>query len=118
MFWRPRSSTKRISLKHTLLRPGQVRADSAINDAKIKIKGFRSHSLRTLSYFFKLYGLYAVIFASLAVVLFSILITRFSEASALGVPLWSSFFAGLGSSAQILTGIADDLRRYGMASRY
>jgi len=91
---------------------------SAINDAKIKIKGSRFHSLRTLSYFFKLYGLYAVIFASLAVVLFSILITRFSEASILGVPLWSSFFAGLGSSAQILTGIADDLRRYGMASRY
>ena len=101
-----------------LLRPGQVRADSAINDAKIKIKGSRFHSLRTLSYFFKLYGLYAVIFASIAVVLFSFLITRFSDAGILGVPLWSSFFAGLGSSAQILTGIADDLRRYGMASRY
>jgi len=91
---------------------------SAINDAKIKIKSTRIHSLRTLSYFFKLYGLYAVIFASLAVILFSFLITRFSEVSILGVPLWSSFFAGLGSSAQILTGIADDLRRYGMASRY
>ncbi len=91
---------------------------SAINEAKIKIKGTRFHSLRTLSYFFKLYGLYAVIFASLAVFLFSFLIIRFSEVSVLGVPLWSSFFAGLGSSAQILTGIADDLRRYGMASRY
>jgi hypothetical protein len=32
--------------------------------------------------------------------------------------LWSLFFAGLGSSAQILTGVADDLRRYGLASRY
>jgi hypothetical protein len=54
----------------------------------------------------------------LTVFLFSFLITRFSEVSVLGVPLWSSFFAGLGSSAQILTGVADDLRRYGLASRY
>ena len=91
---------------------------SAINDAKIKIKGSRFHSLRTLSYFFKLYGLYAVVFAVLAVAIFSILIYRFSGVTVLGVPLWSSFFAGLGSSAQILTGVADDLRRYGLASRY
>jgi len=91
---------------------------TAINEAKFKVKGSRFHSLRTLSYFFKLYGLYAVIFASCAVILFSILIARFSEVSVLGVPLWSSFFAGLGSSAQILTGVADDLRRYGLASRY
>jgi hypothetical protein len=33
---------------------------SAINEAKIKNRGSRFHSLRTLSYFFKLYGLYAV----------------------------------------------------------
>jgi len=91
---------------------------AAINDAKIRIMGSRFHSLRTLSYFFKLYGLYAVIFATSAVALFSILIYRFSDVTVLGVPLWSSFFAGLGSSAQILTGVADDLRRYGLASRY
>lgn len=91
---------------------------SAINEAKFKVKGSRFHSLRTLSYFFKLYGLYAVTFASLAVALYSILIYRYSDVSVLGVPLWSSFFAGLGSAAQILTGVADDLRRYGLASRY
>jgi hypothetical protein len=91
---------------------------SAINEAKIKIKGSRFHSLRTISYFFKLYGLYAVIFAILAVLFFSLLIYRYSEVIILGVPLWSSFFAGLGASAQILTGVADDLRRYGLASRY
>jgi hypothetical protein len=90
----------------------------AINEAKIKIKGSRFHSLRTISYFFKLYGLYAVIFAMLAVLFFSLLIYRYSEVVILGVPLWSSFFAGLGASAQILTGVADDLRRYGLASRY
>lgn len=91
---------------------------AAINEAKIKIKGSRFHSMRTISYFFKLYGLYAVIFASLSVALFSVLIYLYSDASVLGVPLWASFFAGLGSSAQILTGVADDLRRYGLASRY
>jgi uncharacterized membrane protein len=91
---------------------------SAINEAKIKIKGSRFHSMRTLSYFFKLYGLYAVIFATLSVAVFSALIYAYSDVSVLGVPLWSSFFAGLGSSAQILTGVADDLRRYGLASRY
>ena len=90
----------------------------AINEAKIKIKGSRFHSLRTISYFFKLYGLYAVIFAMLAVLFFSLLIYSYSEVIILGVPLWSSFFAGLGASAQILTGVADDLRRYGLASRY
>jgi hypothetical protein len=91
---------------------------AAINEAKIKIKGSRFHSMRTISYFFKLYGLYAVIFASLSVALFSALIYLYSGAEVLGVPLWAAFFAGLGSSAQILTGVADDLRRYGLASRY
>ena len=71
---------------------------SAINEAKIKIKGSRFHSLRTISYFFKLYGLYAVIFAMLAVLFFSLLIQEYSEVIVLGVPLWSSFFAGLGAS--------------------
>ena len=91
---------------------------AAINDAKIKIKGSRFHSMRTLSYFFKLYGLYAVIFATISVAVFSALIYWYSDIIVLGVPLWSSFFAGLGASAQILTGVADDLRRYGLASRY
>ena len=91
---------------------------AAINEAKIKINGSRFHSMRTISYFFKLYGLYAVIFASLSVALFSALIYLYSGVEVLGVPLWAAFFAGLGSSAQILTGVADDLRRYGLASRY
>ena len=91
---------------------------AAINEAKIKIKGSRFHSMRTISYFFKLYGLYAVIFASLSVALFSALIYLYSGVEVMGVPLWAAFFAGLGSSAQILTGVADDLRRYGLASRY
>jgi hypothetical protein len=90
----------------------------AINEAKIKVRGSRFHSLRTVSYFFKLYGLYAVIYAMLAVLFFSLLIYKYSEVIILGVPLWSTFFAGLGASAQILTGVADDLRRYGLASRY
>ncbi len=91
---------------------------SAINEAKFKVKGSSFHSLRTLSYFFKLYGLYAVIFGTLSTFLFSYLIFRYAEVSILEVPLWAAFFAGLGSSAQILTGVADDLRREGLASRY
>jgi len=91
---------------------------SAINEAKFKIKGSSFHSLRTLSYFFKLYGLYAVIFGTLSTLFFSYLIYRYAEASILEVPLWAAFFAGLGSSAQILTGVADDLRRDGLATRY
>ncbi len=91
---------------------------SAINEAKIKIKGSSFPSLRTLSYFFKLYGLYAVIFGTISTLLFAYLIYRYSDVRILEVPLWSSFFAGLGSSAQILTGIVDDLRRNGMVTRY
>lgn len=91
---------------------------SAINDAKIKIKGSSFPSMRTLSYFFKLYGLYAVIFGTISTLLFGYLIYRYSDVRIQEVPLWSSFFAGLGSSAQILTGIVDDLRRDGMVTRY
>ncbi|OPY50587.1 MAG: hypothetical protein A4E48_01819 [Methanosaeta sp. PtaU1.Bin060] len=91
---------------------------SAINEAKIKIKGSSFPSLRTLSYFFKLYGLYAVTFGTLSILLFSYLIYRYSDARILDVPLWAAFFAGIGSSAQILTGIVDDLRRNGMVTRY
>jgi len=91
---------------------------SSLNQAKFKIKGTSFHSLRTLSYFFKLYGLYAVIFSALSVIVFGALITAYSSMSVMAVPLWAPFFAGLGASAQILMGVADDLRRYGMASRY
>ncbi len=91
---------------------------SAVNEAKINIRGSRFHSLRTISYFFQLYGLYAIVFAVLAILFFSMLIYQYPEAEILDVPLWSSFFAGLGASAQILTGVAEDLRRYGLATRY
>lgn len=90
----------------------------AINDAKTKVKGSRFHSLRTISYFFKLYGLYAVLFGMLSALLFAYLIYRYAEIQILEVPLWASFFAGLGSSAQILMAAVDDLRLNGMVSRY
>jgi hypothetical protein len=91
---------------------------AALNEAKLNLRGLRLHSSRTLSYFFKLYGLYSVIFGMLSTVLFGYLIYRYAEVTILEVPLWSSFFAGLGASTQILTGIVDDLRREGMAIRY
>ena len=91
---------------------------SAINAAKIKIKGAIFHSPRTLSYFVNLYGLYAVLFASFAIFFFSFLIYRYSDVRLMGVPLWSSFFAGLGSSSQILADVANCLYRYDLASRY
>ena len=91
---------------------------SSINEAKFRIRGSRFHSLRTLSYFFKLYGIYAIIFGILSTFLFGYLIYRYAEIVLLEVPLWAAFFAGLGSSAQILTGVADDLRRDGLVTRY
>lgn len=91
---------------------------SSINDAKLNLRGLRLHSLRTISYFFKLYGLYAVLFGMIATLLFGYLIYSYAEVSILEVPLWSAFFAGLGASTQILTGVVDDLRREGMITRY
>ena len=91
---------------------------NAVNDAKVNLKGLRLHSLRTISFFFKLYGLYAVVFGMLSTLLFGLLIYRYSELTILDVPLWASFFAGLGSSAQILSGVVDDLRKEGAVIRY
>lgn len=91
---------------------------SAINDAKLIIRGSKFHSLRTLSYFFKLYGLYALVFGAASAFLFGILIYRYADIDVLDVPLWSCFFAGLGSSAQILTGLVYDLRQYNSVLRY
>ncbi len=91
---------------------------SAINDAKLDVRGLRFHSLRTISYFFKIYGLYALIFGMLAILIFSYLIYNYANMTILSVPLWAPFFAGLGSSAQILSGVIDDLRREKTVVRY
>jgi len=91
---------------------------TAINDAKLDLRGLRTHSLRTIAFFFKLYGLYALIFGMAALLLFSYLIYRSANISTLGVPLWASFFAGLGSSTQILSGVIDDLLRKKTVVRY
>jgi hypothetical protein len=91
---------------------------AAINDAKINLRGLRTHSLRTIAFFFKLYGLYALIFGMLALLIFSYLIYHFANLSILRVPLWASFFAGLGSSTQILSGVIDDLLREKTVVRY
>jgi hypothetical protein len=91
---------------------------TAINEAKLSVFGFRTHSSRTISFFFKLYGLYSVLFALASCLFFGIMIYYYSSVTVLEVPLWASFFAGLGSSAQILSGIVDDLRKMGIATRY
>jgi len=91
---------------------------NAINGAKAKVFGFQIHSFSTISFFFKLYGLYAILFGILSCILFGYLIYGYAAVTILDVPLWASFFAGLGSSAQILTGIMDDLIRKGTAVRY
>jgi hypothetical protein len=91
---------------------------NAVNDAKHNIRGFRIHSSRTISFFFKLYGLYSVVYGILMVAAFSLMLSRYADIRLLDVPLWSCLFAGLGSSAQLLTGIVDDLRLHGMVVRY
>lgn len=90
----------------------------AVNVAKLNVQGLRIHSIKTLSFFFKLYGIYAMIFGALAILFFSLMIFHYSNFKVLDVPLWASFFAGLGSSAQILSGVVDDLRQGGMVIRY
>jgi hypothetical protein len=91
---------------------------NAINDAKQNLGGRHIHSLKTVSFFFILYGLYSIVFGILSCMIFIFLIWHYSEVTVLGVPLWASFFAGLGSSIQILSGIVDDLRNEGVVVRY
>ncbi len=91
---------------------------NAVNEAKMNFKGWRVHSLRTISFFFRLYGLYAIIFGVISALAFGELTYWYSDTQILGVPLWAPFFAGLGSSAQILTGVIDDLRKEGLVVRY
>lgn len=91
---------------------------SALNDAKHNIHGLRIHSSRTISFFFKLYGLYAVLYGVIASIVFASMIYYYPSFRILDVPLWSCSFAGLGSSAQILSGVIDDLRRDGLVTRY
>jgi len=91
---------------------------SSLNQSKLKVGRLSLHSPRTLSFFFRLYGLYAVSFGVLSSVFFALMIYAYADFRVLDIPLWSSFFAGLGSSAQILSGVSDDLRRDGMATRY
>ncbi|MCJ7445599.1 MAG: hypothetical protein MUO26_13945 [Methanotrichaceae archaeon] len=91
---------------------------NAINDAKFKLRELKIHSFSTISFFFKLYGLYSVFFGIFSCFLFGFLIYRYSYVTVLEVPLWASFFAGLGSSAQILTGAIDDLLREATVVRY
>lgn len=91
---------------------------NALNDSKHKVGQLRVHSLRTMSFIFKLYGLYAAAFGLISSTLFIALIYLHSGLTVLEVPLWSTYFAGLGSSAQILSGVAEDVRSNGMALRY
>jgi hypothetical protein len=91
---------------------------SSLNQSKLKVGSLRLHSPRNLSFFFRLYGLYAVSFGILSSLFFALMIYAYADFRVLDIPLWSSFFAGLGSSAQILSAASDDLRRDGMATRY
>jgi hypothetical protein len=90
----------------------------AINNAKYVIYGFRIHSSRTLSFFFKLYGLYAILYGVLASLIFASLIYYYPSFSILDVPIWACLFAGLGASAQILSGVVGELRHDGLVTRY
>jgi hypothetical protein len=90
----------------------------SLNQSKLKVGSLLLHSPRTLSFFFRLYGLYAMSFGVLASLFFALMIYAYADFRVLDIPMWSSFFAGLGSSAQILSAASDDLRRYGMAIRY
>ena len=90
----------------------------AVSIAKASFRGTSIPSARTLSYFSKLYGFYAIAFGIVSTALFDFLLFSYPNESALGVPLWSAFFAGMGSSIQILIGVLRDLLDDGLVTGY
>jgi hypothetical protein len=90
----------------------------AVSTAKASFRGTSIPSARTISYFSKLYGFYAMAFGIVSTALFDILLSSYPNESALGVPLWSVFFAGMGSSIQILIGVLRDILDDGLVTRY
>jgi hypothetical protein len=90
----------------------------AVRIAKASFRGTSIPSARTLSYFSKLYGFYAIAFGIVSTALFDILLSSYPNESVLGVPLWSAFFAGVGSSIQILIGVLRELIEVGLVTMY
>lgn len=90
----------------------------AVSTSKASFRGTSIPSARTLSYFSKLYGFYAVAFGIISIAFFDSLLSFYPNGSVLGVPLWSAFFAGMGSSVQILVGVLRDLLDDCLVTRY
>ena len=95
-----------------------VLATNTLPRPRLASKGEGAQPAHHLLLFFRLYGLYAIIFGIISALVFGELTYWYSDTQVLGVPLWAPFFAGLGSSAQVLTGVIDDLRKEGLVVRY
>jgi hypothetical protein len=74
----------------------------AINNAKWDINGHKIHSTRTITYYFKLCGLYSIIYSILCTAMFYYLIYLYGDIKIQSVPLWSAFYSGLGAYSYIL----------------
>jgi hypothetical protein len=75
---------------------------NAINNAKWDINGHKIHSARTISYYFKLFGLYSFIYSILCTTIFAYFIYSYGYIKIQNVPLWSAFYSGLGAYSYIL----------------
>ena len=75
---------------------------NAINNAKWDINGHKIHSARTISYYFKLCGLYSIIYSILCTIIFAYFIYSYGDIKIQNVPLWSAFYSGLGAYSYTL----------------
>lgn len=91
---------------------------SEINGSKLNIHGFWIPSQRTISFLFKYYGIYSIIYGLLSAILFAVFIYNYGNIKIQNLPLWSAFYAGLGSSVLILCGASKELRRNGYITTY
>jgi hypothetical protein len=75
---------------------------NAINKAKWDINGHKINSFRTISFYFKICGLYSIIYSILSTIIFAYFIYSYGNIRIQNVPLWSAFYSGLGAYSFIL----------------
>jgi hypothetical protein len=89
---------------------------NAINNAKWDVKGHKVHSARTISYYFKLCGLYSIIYSVLCTTVFAYFIYSYGDIKIQNVPLWSAFYSGLGAYSHILAETIKELYSEGIVT--
>ncbi|MBN1324595.1 MAG: hypothetical protein JW986_11450 [Methanotrichaceae archaeon] len=91
---------------------------AAVNDSERNATSRLRYFSQKISYLLRRYRLEVVLYGIITTITFGIFIYKYSNVNILDVPIWSSFFAGLGASLQILYGTANDLFKEGRISGY